>query len=355
MVYAEKWAIGGRMLRYLGAVVAVLTVLIVGVTAGEGSAIPSEPYDSEELRFLELINEYRQTNGVGPLLLSDTVTVAAEHHSQDMARYGFFSHTTAASSYYPVGSRPWDRMRAEGYNYNTLMGENIAVGCESAERCFELWRDSPAHNAAMLDGAYRVIGIVRLSAEGSEHDWYWTTDFGAALDPSSHPPGESPQAAQTNDLQEEGERPIVDGAGIENGDMKGKAVWRQGAKDRAELILKGGYARLGDYDNGRDDLSQKIRIEENTELSYRIKIVTTERSHPSDRLAVRLMDRRGEELSVLRSYTDADAGGWKRDTIDLSRFAGRTVYLSFFVKTDPLLTTAFYLDRVALETTGERP
>jgi hypothetical protein len=32
-----------------------------------------------------------------------------------------------------------------------------------------------------------------------------------------------------------------------------------------------------------------------------------------------------------------------------SRFAGRTVYLSFFVETDALLTTSFYLDRVALE------
>ncbi len=32
-----------------------------------------------------------------------------------------------------------------------------------------------------------------------------------------------------------------------------------------------------------------------------------------------------------------------------SRFAGRTIYLSFFVETDPLLTTAFYLDQVALE------
>jgi hypothetical protein len=52
----------------------------------------------------------------------------------------------------------------------------------------------------------------------------------------------------------------------------------------------------------------------------------------------------------INRYTEADAGGgWRRQSIDLSRFGERTVYLSFLVKTDELLTTAFYLDRVAPE------
>jgi uncharacterized protein YkwD len=347
----DRETIGGRLLRYLGAVVAVLAVLIaagVVATGHQRSASASEePYVSEEVQFLQLLNQYRRDNGVEPLLLSDAISVAAEHHSQDMAEYGFFAHTTAASSHYPVGSQPWDRMRAEGYDYNTLMGENIAVGCESAERCFELWRTSPSHNAAMLDGNYRVIGVARLNIAGSVHGWYWTTDFGATVDPSSHAPGES--------SQEEREKPLEDGGGIENGGMSSKAVWEQEAIDHAELILpEVGYARLGDYDNGRDKLWQKIRVPENSELSYRIKIETNEQQlvagNPSDYLKVRLMDGQGEQLAVLEKYTDADAGGgWRRETVDLSRFAGRTVYLSFFVETDPLLTTAFYLDRVALE------
>jgi uncharacterized protein YkwD len=331
-------------LRYLGAVVAVLSVLLVGVVAVERSAGTSESYCSEEVQFLQLLNQYRKDNGAEPLLLSDAISVAAEHHSQDMAKYGFFAHTTAASSHYPVGSQPWDRMRAEGYDYNTRMGENIAVGCESAERCFELWRNSPAHNTAMLDGRYRVIGVARLNVAGSVHGWYWTTDFGATVDPTSHAPGES--------SEEEREKPLEDDGGIENGGMSSKAVWEQKATDHAELILpEEGYARLGDYDNGRDELWQKIRVRENSELSYRFKIETTELAgHPSDHLMVRLIDRQGEQLAVLERYTDADAGGgWRRETVDLSRFAGRSVYLSFFVETDPLLTTAFYLDRVALE------
>ncbi|HEV3477069.1 MAG TPA: hypothetical protein VG127_06280, partial [Rubrobacteraceae bacterium] len=142
-------------------------------------------------------------------------------------------------------------------------------------------------------------------------------------------------------------------------EMRNRVVWEQRARDGAELILsEEGYARLGDYDNGRDDLRQKVRIREGTaELSYSIKIETTEQpeGHPSDYLAVRLLDREGEQLAVLKRYTDAEAGGgWRRETIDLSRFEGRTVYLSFLVETDPLLTTAFYLDGVGLEGV-ERP
>jgi uncharacterized protein YkwD len=342
----------GSALRYLSVVATVLAILISGVVSGEKSA-GATLYDSEELQFLQLINRYRENNGVGPLILSNTLAVAAERHSKDMAQYRFFAHKTVSSSYYRAGSQPWNRMAAEGYDYNTFKGENIAVGCEAAERCFELWRNSPPHNAAMLDGRYRVIGIARINTPGSVHRWYWTTDFGGTLDSTSHAPGESSQARKTNEeptpkpQDETRDKPVEDGAGIENGEMNGKAVWEQEAKDGADLILDG-YARLGDYDNGKDDLHQKIRVGENTELSYEIKIETTEHRHPSDRLIVRITDRNGEQLAVLRRYTDGDAGGWRRHRIDLSRFAGRTVYLSFFVETDPMLRTAFYLDRVAL-------
>ncbi len=337
------------MVRYLWVVVAVLVVLIAsGTGAGQRGAGASEAYDSEEVRFLHLINDYREQNGVGPLLLSDTLSVAAEHHSRDMANYGFFAHDTLESSYYPAGSAPWDRMRAEGYDYNVLMGENIAVGCESAERCFELWRNSPAHNAAMLDGSYRVMGIGRLYDEKSVHGWYWTTDFGARVDPTSHSPGESTSAAGANE-------PLKDGPTIENGEISSREVWKQKAKDRAQLILtEDGYARLGDYDKGRDELWQKIRIEENSELSYRIKIDTTEVRHPSDYLAVQLKDEQGERLAIVKRHTDEDAGGgWRRVSVDLTRFAGKTVYLSFLMETDELLTTAFYLDDVVIEENGE--
>jgi uncharacterized protein YkwD len=344
---------GARFLRYLCVVAAVLAALVAGITVFDQRA-DADSYDSEELQFLDLINDYRQQNGLGTLLLSDTLSVSAERHDQDMARYSFFAHNTAGSSYYPVGSQPWDRMADEGYDYNTYKGENIAVGYETAEQAFAAWRRSPSHNHAMLDGKYRVIGIARINDPGSVHGWYWTTDFGGVVDPGAHTPGDSPQPAdksekpETPDAREEPEGQVEDGPGVENGEMEGKEIWEQETENGADLIVDG-HAYLGDYDNGRDDLRQKIRVGEDAKLSYDVRIETNEQNHPSDRLLVRLTDQDGEQLAVLERYTDGDVGGWRHETVDLSDFAGRTVYLSFLVETDPMLRTAFYVDKVSLE------
>jgi uncharacterized protein YkwD len=329
----------GRTLRYVWVVAAVLAVLIAGEKGASATS-----YDSEELRFLQLINDYRADNGLGNLLLSDTLSVSSERHSNDMARYRFFAHNTAASSHYPVGSTPWDRMQAEDYGYRTSWGENIAVGYATAEAAFRAWRNSPSHNAAMLDEDYLVIGIARVQATGPMHHWYWTTDFGGTVDPTAHEPGESPPSEETNGQQEQ-KGPVHDGPGLENGEMNGDEVWQQRATDRAELILDG-HARLGDYDNGEDELRQKIRIGENTQLAYGVKITTDELLPPFDRLLVRLTDEEGRQVAELKSYTDA--GGWRRERVDLSRFAGRTLYLSFYAETDAADLTAFYVDDVVL-------
>lgn len=197
--------------KYLLAVVA-FAALAAGVFGGgsvEAQSRPSQddPYDSEELRFLEIINEYRADNGLGTLILSDALTVASERHDEDMARYNFFAHETLGSSYFPVGSAPWDRMALSGYDYpDAYMAENLAAGYETAEEAFEAWRTSPGHNVNMLDGNQRVIGVARINDPDSYYGWYWTTDFGSELDPTSHAPDEAPsdQASPPRDERESG-------------------------------------------------------------------------------------------------------------------------------------------------------
>lgn len=335
------------MLRFACLVVAVAAVLTVGVANVDVRA-DAAAYDPEEIQFLELINGYRADNGLKALLLSDTLAVAAEHHSQDMARYSFFAHNTAASSYYKSGYEPWDRMEQEGYDYDTYKGENIAAGYESAEEAFRAWRNSPSHNQAMLDGRYRVIGISRIHDPGSVHGWHWTTDFGGALDPTSHAPGEDPQTEKAGQNPQAVGGPPEDGSDLDNGEMDSGAAWEQKAGDGEALIVDG-HARLGDHDEGRDVLRQKIRVGDNSRLSFDLRIETNELRHPSDRLLVVLAKRDGERFAVLERYSDADAGGWRRETANLSEFAGRSVYLSFIAKTDPVLRSAFYLDKVSLE------
>jgi uncharacterized protein YkwD len=52
-------------------------------------------------------------------------------------------------------------MAAFGYNYNTWKGENLAAGVDSAQGAFDLWKNSPGHNANMLNANFKVVGIAR--------------------------------------------------------------------------------------------------------------------------------------------------------------------------------------------------
>ncbi|MGE3798706.1 MAG: CAP domain-containing protein, partial [Thermomicrobiales bacterium] len=54
--------------------------------------------DSEEAAFLRTINTYRLANGAPPLSLSQTMSVAADVHSQDMATNDFLGHTGSNGS-----------------------------------------------------------------------------------------------------------------------------------------------------------------------------------------------------------------------------------------------------------------
>ena len=339
----------------------LLSTLVLG---GKGDAATA--YDAEELRFLGLINDYRQENGLRPLILSDTLTVASERHSKDMAEYGFFGHDTEKSSYYPANAEPWDRMEAEGYDYNTAKGENLAVGYETAEEAMKAWQESPSHNAAMLDENYRVMGVARINAPGSVHGWYWTTDFGGHVDPSAHTPGKNPEPANRDSTEADPPKaeqpapklpeepatppaaePVKDTSGLENGQMGRLGAWMQQARDGADLIHRDGYARLGGYHDGVDDLRQRIRVGADSRLAYDLK-VRTGGDQPADRLLVRLTDSGGKTLAVVAKYTGREAAGWERERVDLSRFEGKTLFLSFHAQTDGERLTTFQVDRVAL-------
>ena len=353
---------------------AVLAVVLLSTFALVGSGGAATAYDAEELEFLGLINEYRETNGLRPVILSDTLAVAAERHSKDMAEYGFFAHNTAESSYYPAGAEPWDRMGAEGYDHNTAKGENLAVGYETAEEAMQAWKESPAHNAAMLDGNYRVMGVARINVPGSVHGWYWTTDFGGYVDASAHAPGEGPAGPQPQqpaaDEPEEpagpppakdeatgeatGEtpgkvtgEPALDTDALDNGGLSNVGGWSQRARDGADLVLDDGHARLGGYHDGKDELRQKVRIGADATLAYGVK-VKAGGEDPDDTMILRLTDGKGKQVAVLKKYTGREAGDWERGRVDLSRFAGRTLYLGFDARTDGERLTTFYVDRLAL-------
>lgn len=158
-----------------------------GVFAGPGSptsvstarniGVSEYCASSEEIAFLNLINDYRRSRGLGTLKLTQTLGAASEHHSQSMATHNYFSHTLISQGI------SWSQnMTNHGYDYNTFRGENIAAGNSTAQATFNQWKGSSAHNANMLSGNYKAIGIGRVYGGSSTYGYYWTTDFGGVAD-----------------------------------------------------------------------------------------------------------------------------------------------------------------------------
>ena len=118
---------------------------------------------------VEQTNAERARRGLPPLALDARLAAAAQAHSADMVRRGFFAHES------PDGRQVWDRAVAEGYAYRKV-AENIAAGQRTADEVVRGWMESQGHRANILDRDLTQIGVGR--AEGGSYGVYWTQVFG---------------------------------------------------------------------------------------------------------------------------------------------------------------------------------
>jgi uncharacterized protein YkwD len=171
--------------RLAAAALALLTALVVAqmlahprtliAAAGACSTSRTAGSDGEEQSMLSLINTYRSQNGLVPLAASPTLGRAALWKSADMAQNQYFSHDDLG--------RGWlQRLLDCGYT-STNDGEDLAAGNSDAQHTFEQWRTSPPHNAILLSPVFHAIGVGRAQLTGGQ--WYWTADFGPAVDADS--------------------------------------------------------------------------------------------------------------------------------------------------------------------------
>lgn len=148
-----------------------------------GAGPTTTPLDAEEQSFLTLINNYRAMNGLGTLAACISLNRAAQGHSEDMRDNDYFSHTGLNNS------TPWDRSCDAcfdlGCGPSTAMAENIAAGNSGAQATFDQWKNSPGHNANMLDGSFTMIGIGRATGGGT-YGVYWTNVFAGTDEPSCY-------------------------------------------------------------------------------------------------------------------------------------------------------------------------
>ena len=123
-----------------------------------------------ESSLIQLINQERQSRGIGTLSQQSQLAAAARVHSEDMACNDFVSHTGSD------GSLPWDRALSQGYNYSAI-AENIFAGSSSAQSIFNGWMNSTGHRNNMLNPTYTEIGVGYQYWSDSTYRAYTTAVF----------------------------------------------------------------------------------------------------------------------------------------------------------------------------------
>ncbi len=98
-----------------------------------------------------LTNEERQTQHLNTLTDNPTLDKAALMKAEDMAKKGYFAHTS------PEGLTPWYWLGKVDYTYQ-YAGENLAINFTDSKDVTNAWMRSPTHKANIIKGNYTEMG-----------------------------------------------------------------------------------------------------------------------------------------------------------------------------------------------------
>ena len=151
---------------------------VVGTVKPSGSTGTVKPGNSEtetvssvnsmEKQVASLTNSERKAAGLGNLTLDSQLSKLARMKAEDMAKKGYFSHTS------PTYGSAFDMMKKYGVSYRTA-GENIAKGQKTPEAVMNGWMNSSGHRANILSSTYTHIGVGY--AKDSKGNTYWVQIF----------------------------------------------------------------------------------------------------------------------------------------------------------------------------------
>jgi uncharacterized protein YkwD len=169
------------MLAGLGAILVTLVVPSAGSADSRGTMAPATQLQTA---LLDQVNALRVGRGLTRLRLSPALSAAANAHSAEMARLGYFSHNSANGASFSTRIGRFYPLR--GFNSWTV-GENLVWGAPDigALRAFKLWLGSPPHRANLLSPRWREIGVSAMHSTsapgvyGGRPTTVVTADFGA--------------------------------------------------------------------------------------------------------------------------------------------------------------------------------
>jgi uncharacterized protein YkwD len=129
-----------------------LVVPLQSAAASSGARQSSASLNSQMQRVVELVNQRRAENGIGPVRVDPVLMACAQQYSEIQAAMGRLSHTG------PDGSTPGQRLRRCGYQWRHF-GENLAAGFVDADELVAAWMASPGHRKNILNPRVREIGL----------------------------------------------------------------------------------------------------------------------------------------------------------------------------------------------------
>lgn len=113
---------------------------------------------------LNLANEIRIKSGVPPLVINPSLVIAAQLHSNRMAKTQNLTHDG------------WSKTILEAGYHGAGMAQNIAQGFPTVQATLAAWLDSPGHKENLLYPKWTETGF-GCSVDSFGRTW-WTQNFG---------------------------------------------------------------------------------------------------------------------------------------------------------------------------------
>ena len=114
---------------------------------------------------LSMINQYRANNGAAPLVWDPALARIAQGQVDRMAAQGRVYSTEEAGL---------DRdLAGAGIGYGSFLA-NFSAGYRTFAEAFSGWRESPRHNATMIDPRASRVGLATAYAPNSKYKIFWT-------------------------------------------------------------------------------------------------------------------------------------------------------------------------------------
>lgn len=150
---------------FLGFYVLLLVLLILSVKFVP-ILLPGVLGYASDIKISDLLTEtntLRIQKGLNPLVLNDSLSVAAQNKAQDMFANNYWAHVS------PQGVKPWEFILQQDYDY-LYAGENLAKNFNSSSSVVEGWYNSPSHRENLLSDKYDEIGfaVVNGTLDGYE-------------------------------------------------------------------------------------------------------------------------------------------------------------------------------------------